>query len=69
MPHGSQHFTALPSHVFRYDAYKLYKYNHTVPIYIFYATLCDTIDVSIQSRVPLPDLQQAFDEALAFLKK
>ena len=42
---------------FRYDAYKLYKYNHTVPIYIFYATVCDNIDVTVQSRVPLPGLK------------
>ena len=39
-----------------------------VPIYIFYATLCDVVEVSIQSRVPLPGLEQAFDEAVAHLK-
>ena len=64
MPHGSQHFTGLPSHVFRYDAYKLYKYNHTVPIYIFYATVCDNIDVTVQSRVPLPGLKEAMAAAV-----
>ena len=64
MAHGSQHFTALPSHVCRYDAYKLYKYNHTVPIYIFYATVCDNIDVTVQSRVPLPGLKEAMAAAV-----
>jgi hypothetical protein len=52
-----------------YETYSLFKFHHTVPVYIFYATLCDTIDVSIQSRVPLPDLEHAFNEALAFLKE
>ena len=47
-----------------YDAYKLYKYNHTVPIYIFYATVCDNIDVTVQSRVPLPGLKEAMAAAV-----
>ena len=64
MAHGSQHFTPLRSHAFRYDAYKLYKYNHTVPIYIFYATVCDNIDVTVQSRVPLPGLKEAMAAAV-----
>ena len=51
-----------------YSSYSLFKFKHTVPIYIFYATLCDSVDISIQSRVPLPGLEQAFDEAVAHLK-
>ena len=47
-----------------YDAYKLYKYNHTVPIYIFYATVCDNIDVTVQSRVPLPGLKESMAAAV-----
>merc|ERR1719238_765419 len=48
-----------------YDFYRIYKFHHTVPIYILYVTICDQIDVSIHSRVPLPGLQAAFDEGLA----
>ena len=47
-----------------YDAYKLYKYNHTVPIYIFYATVCGNIDVTVQSRVPLPGLKESMAAAV-----
>ncbi len=67
MAHGPTHvhpLTGLASHLFRYDAYKLYKYNHTVPIYIFYATVCDNIDVTVQSRVPLPGLKEAMAAAV-----
>ena len=38
-----------------------------VPIYIFYATLCDVVEVSIQSRVPLGGLKKAFDAGMAHL--
>jgi len=50
-----------------YDSYVLYKFRHTVPVYIFYATICDNIDISIQSRVPLPGIEKAFYEGLALL--
>ena len=62
MPHGSQHLTA--SLHASGTTYKLYKYNHTVPIYIFYATVCDNIDVTVQSRVPLPGLKEAMAAAV-----
>ena len=62
-PHTHHRITALPSRL-RYDAYKLYKYNHTVPIYIFYATVCDNIDVTVQSRVPLPGLKESMAAAV-----
>jgi hypothetical protein len=52
-----------------YDYYRLYKFHHTVPIYILYVTICDQIDISIHSRLPLPGLQAAFDEGLALLSK
>ena len=47
-----------------YSAYKLYKYHHTVPIYIFFATVCDNVDVTVQSRVPLPGLTEAMAAAV-----
>ena len=50
-----------------YEDYRLYKYKHTVPVYIFYATLCDSIDISIQSRVPLDGLSKAFVAGMAHL--
>ena len=52
-----------------YESYHLFKFVHTVPVYIFYATLCDTVDVSVQSRVPLPGLDKAFAEAVKLLEQ
>merc|ERR1719387_688985 len=52
-----------------YDYYRLYKFHHTVPIYILYVTICDQIDISIHSRLPLPGLQAAFDKGLALLSE
>ena len=51
-----------------YDTYSLFKFHHTVPVYIFYATLCDEVQISVQSRVPMPNLEKAFAEAIEHLK-
>ena len=51
-----------------YERYFLYKFHHTVPIYIFYATICDEVVVSIQSRVPLPGFAAAFEEGVAIMR-
>jgi len=50
-----------------YDSYQIFKFTHTVPIYILYVTICDHIDISFHSRVPLPRLQTAFAEGIKHL--
>jgi len=52
-----------------YDCYRIYKFSHTVPIYILYVTICDAVDISIHTRVPLPGIDAAFTEALAYMGK
>ena len=50
-----------------YDYYRIYKFHHTVPIYILYVTICDAVDISIHSRCPLPGIEKAFEDGLAKL--
>jgi len=52
-----------------YDCYRIYKFSHTVPIYRLYVTICDAVDISIHTRVPLPGIDAAFTEALAHMGK
>jgi len=52
-----------------YDYYRIYKFHHTVPIYILYVTICDQIDISVHTRVPLPGLRKGFDSGLTHLSE